>query len=374
MTVCFAEFGDAAARAAQRRAFAVIEECRSLLVRSGRSGSEEPPRQEFLTRCVELLRSIDPRLGLRPKEERDGWIVTYADLASRGLAELVSERAVELDVAVGWPAQPLERVAADFLKRTGCDLSGARVRVGFTRGHLLEVVVALPIGLGVSEPELLAEELVERLLGETLVDDWISAIHVTQLPRQGPLRVLAPASSEESFHPLADLVRLVGRATSALSATLPTAPLCYVEVGADWTWLEMESCPGGLQPDRVAAVTWLPELLKSVLEGLPLHSRRFSKCGERFVWIEAKAPEAAQRLEWRERIEREIDRTLRTVEQGALIGTGFGPDRDYFDLCLGPEDAALRSALDCAGRLGLGAGARLGFYDARWAEEKLSIG
>src|SRR5690606_35573510 len=98
--------------------------------------------------------------------------------------------------------------------RTGRDLSRARVRVGFTRGHLLEVVVGLPPqvgrersgGTGVEpEPQEIAEWLVEGLLGEALVDDWVAAIDTTTLPREGPLRVVQPATAMPETFALADL-------------------------------------------------------------------------------------------------------------------------------------------------------------------------
>ncbi len=65
-----------------------------------------------------------------------------------------------------------------------------RVRAGFTRGHLLELVVSVPGGKGDDAERELAERLVWDIAGERRADDWIGGVEVEAAPRGGPLRVL----------------------------------------------------------------------------------------------------------------------------------------------------------------------------------------
>lgn len=372
MPSCFSHLGDERTRADGQAALAAIRAAWKCL----------DGERADVSACLELLHSVDERLRVEPGEKDLDWVVTYDAIEARGMAEVVAAQARDLRVGVGRPAQPLEPLLRDLLERTGRDLSRARVRVGFTRGHLLEVLVGLPPQLALDrstgsgaelDPQEIAEWLVEGLLGETLVDDWVAAIDTTVLPREGLLRVVQPATTAPEMFALAELSPLLGRAVAGVDEQLPRQPRWAGAVGAEWTWLEIEPDVEGVQADRVAAVTWLPELLKCALEGLPFHSRRFSRCEERFVWLEAPAERGAEREQRREHIERALDRVLRERRQGALIGTGFGPRYDYFDLCLSPGDDALRTVLEVGQRLQLRAPSQLRFYDSRWAEEGLPI-
>lgn len=328
-----------------------------------------------------MLRGIDLRLDLEPDPADHDWVVTYDGLEARGLAELLaSEAGPTLKVGVGRSPRPLPRVIEEVSRLRGIDPSSATVRGGFTRGHLLELVVALPPSP--ADPQELAEELVDAVLGDALVDDWVAAVAATPLPPSGPLRVLQPSSKEPPTYPLSELGALLASATGAVDALLPDTPYWKRPVGAEWVWLELEPGDQGPQADRLAVVTWLPELLKCALEGLPFHSRRFSRWGERFVWIRTSAPRGAERLERRERVERALDTGLRRAGQGALVGTGFGERHDYFDLCLCEGDDALHALFTLARELRLGSeaptadasAAELGFYDSRWSEERLLLG
>lgn len=372
MPSCFSQFGDERARADGQAALAAIRASWRYL-----DGG-----QADVAACLDVLHSVDERLSVEPGEKDLDWVVTYESIEARGMAELVAEQAHGIRVGVGRPPRELEPLLRGILERTGKDLSRARVRAGFTRGHLLEVVVALPPQLAPDrwlgstdepDPQEIAEWLVEGLLGDTTVDDWVAAVGTSTLPPEGPLRVVQPASVVPETHALADLAPMIGRAVAAVEEQLPERPLWASMVGAEWTWLEIEPDPQGIQGDRVAAATWLPELLKCALEGLPFHSRRFSKCEERFLWLETPAVGGTERERQREHIEQELDGVLRERQHGALIGTGFGARKEYFDLCLTADEAALRTVLEVGKRLKLDARTRLRFYDSRWAEEALPV-
>ncbi len=330
-----------------------------------------------------LLARVEPRLGWVPPKSAQPGVVTYAELEARGAAEKLVELAPRaIDAQVGRPRVPWPELSARVAAQTGVDASSARVRAGFTRGHLLEVVVGVPAGVG----DLLsvAELLVEGLLGECFVDDWVAAIDAVPLQRGGALRVIQADSPASGMHPFSDLCAIAERAVSAVDAELPREPRALRAVGAEWTLLEMEPGEGGPQPERVLASTYEPELLKCALEGAPFHSRRFSRGGERFLWIGAPAlGEGSARSARRQHVEEALDRALRARGLGAVIGSGFGERFDYLDLCLSaPEsartftdparDPALAFIAELAPQLGL-SGATLAFYDTRWCEVQLTL-
>jgi hypothetical protein len=360
MGLCFARHGGAEARAADEAARRVVRDIWACL-------EDSSSRVEL---CLPQLRALDGRLGLEADPAGNGWRVTYDELSARGAAEWVADLGPVGRVAVGRPALPWRQVERGLLESLGAEVAAARVRAGFTRGHALEVVVSLPPSG--PEPQIVAERLVEGLLGEATTDDWIAAVDVAALPRPGGLPVLQAGVPAGETHPAADLPVLLERAVAAVDALLPPLPRHALEVGAEWTLLEMPPDPASPQPDRVSAATCLPELLKCALEGLPLHSRRFSRWGESFLWLKVPASRA-ERVARREQIERTLDERLRAESAGALVGTGFGAHYDYFDLCLSAGEASLLALLRAARSSGLGRGTELGFYDSRWAEERLSL-
>jgi hypothetical protein len=349
-----------------------------------RGHSPDAPRD-----AKRLLSRLEPRLRWEPihgevsPDERHG-VLGYLEHEARGVAERLAEHAPsDLYVSVGRPQSSWKAVCRQVAEETGIDISSARVRAGFTRGHLLEVVVGLPQASG--DARLAAELSVEGLLGEAFVDDWVAAIDVAVVPRSGPLRVMQK-SSADGMHPLVELCAIAERAVSAVDEQLPSAPRWARRVGADWTVLEMESTDVGPQPDRVLATTYEPELVKCALEGMPFHSRRFSKVGERFAWLGAPAlGEGAARQARRQHVEDALDRGLRELGLGAVVGSGFGEKRDYLDLCLAApasagtftdvaRDPALGALMNLALQLGLGgAGVVLGFYDTRWSEARIEL-
>lgn len=331
------------------------------------------------------LSNIDRRLRWEQSPAEARGVLGYLELEARGHAEHLAEHAPSgFHVSVGRPQGSWPEVRKSVLEDTGVDISGARVRAGFTRGHLLEVVVGIPQSSG--DARLAAELAVEGLLGEAFVDDWIVAIDSVALPRSGPLRVVQKGAGDD-MHSLEELCAIAVRAVSAVDEQLPSAPRAKRQVGADWTVLEMESAEDfGPQPDRVLATTYEPELVKCALEGMPFHSRRFSKVGERFAWLGAPAlGEGAARQAQRQHVEDALDRGLRALGLGAVIGSGFGEKRDYLDLCLAaPASAGAFSVVACDPTLGAlvrlarelgwgGPGAVLGFYDTRWSEARIAL-
>src|SRR5262249_52746439 len=135
----------------------------------------------------------------------------------------------------------VETALADARDRFGFDLSRARLRVGFSRGHLLEVVVhssyfsSSDDGPGLDAANL----LVRRLIGEELFEDWIGSVDVAPLRREGPLKLVAAARTGDPLA-LEEALPAVEAAVRGLYAELPDAPYRAWADDAKWTLLESE--------------------------------------------------------------------------------------------------------------------------------------
>ena len=98
-------------------------------------------------------------------------------------------------VSSGRPRLPFERAVAEVKRRTGVDLSRARARAGFARGHLVDVAVFVPGGKGKPEETEAASQVVDFLLGEEQRRDFIGEIRTAPAPRGGALKVLDQRSA-----------------------------------------------------------------------------------------------------------------------------------------------------------------------------------
>jgi hypothetical protein len=244
-------------------------------------------------------------------------------------------------------ALTLEGALAAVRARTGLDLAGARARLGFSRGHLLEVVVLSSVfSSGTDERALdAANLLVPLLLGEEVFDDWVGAVDVAPAPRPGSLRVLADGvTSPEPTLPLTEVKPAVEAAIRSVDAALPDAPYHALGDRAEWTLLEAEPAVADdyvAQDDLVLLSTKLPEAMKCFLQGSPFSSRRFSRHGERFVY--AKVDSVGQTTEERYALRLSIEEALHAVLEppglGCVVGAGIGLRYVYVVLALlHPDD------------------------------------
>ncbi len=227
----------------------------------------------------------------------------------------------------------------------GRSLGEARARAGFSRGHLVDVVVYVPGGLDSATAEL----AVEALLGDELMDDWIGAVDAAALPRGGPLRVVGGSREAERTFPLAELPQAVRAAIDGLTSGLPDAPYLAQDRSRAWTLFELEPEPAhdyAAQDDLMLATTIAPELLKAYLQGLPIFSGRFSRAGELFCYLKldfARTPPDAQ-LARRRAVEDALDAALVPAGDGCVIGNGLGLRYAYVDLALARPEAVARVA------------------------------
>src|SRR4051794_12210301 len=93
-----------------------------------------------------------------------------------------------LDPGRGAPARALEVALAVTRERHGVDFRSARARAGIARGHLVDIVLELPGGRGDPAEHDAMETLLELLLGEARVEDWVGDTTVMPAPRGGALK------------------------------------------------------------------------------------------------------------------------------------------------------------------------------------------
>jgi hypothetical protein len=174
----------------------------------------------------------------------------------------------------------LRRVLPEIRQTTGLDLRRARVRAGFARGHLLDVVVYSSEfeSQGDDTGRSASELLVRGVLGDRLAEQWIGQIDVVPAPRAGALRVLNNDGDAGEAFPVHELGAAVGAAIRGLYEGLPERP-CWAEPDAkNWTLFELEPEEQEdyvAQDDLVVATSMRPEMLKCFLQGMPFSSERF---------------------------------------------------------------------------------------------------
>jgi hypothetical protein len=261
------------------------------------------------------------------------------------IAERVASLAPpELPVLTHRPALSIAEALARLPRLGSVDFEHARVRAGFSRGHLLELVLTVPGGSGSESERALAQRLVWDIAGERRANHWIGAVEVAPAPRRGPLKLLPASTAAETGFELAELTASLDAAIAALSSSLPEAPL-WSAGGGDWTMFELDPEPApdfAEKDDLVMAVTRVPELLKCYLEGSPFASVRFSRHGESFFHLKYESRgEPETRLEQRERLERVLDAELVRAELGRVVGGGLGLRYSYLDFGISSVERGL---------------------------------
>lgn len=288
--------------------------------------------------------------------------------ARRGLTPLRHRRSVRSveSLHVRRSAEEIDRVAAArrsfrdlprfdqalaALRADGIELGKARARAGFSRGHLLDLLLLDPaFGSAADESaQQIAERAADALLGEQLVDDWVGEIDVAPLGRGGPLKVVG--DGEQSL-PLEELQPAVLAAIDGLIAGLPDAPH-HARAGAgEWTLFELEperADDFAAQNDLVLATTSVPEMLKAFLQGLPLYSGRFSRHGELYCYLKLDGGGRTdeERLTARSALEDGLNSALVRAQAGSVVGNGLGLRYSYVDLAIADLSRAASILRQC---------------------------
>jgi hypothetical protein len=373
------------------------EEARELHgLRRGAREAWECLRGGDALRASAMVRELDPRLELFVEREGELSVVELSALEAGAwpLAELVLSEAPD-DArwlsSLGRAAVPLERALSEVKSTHGVDLERATLRAGFGRGHLLEVTLGVPGGVGAENEQNAAENLVRAVLGDRVFETWIGAVHVTAAPRFPSLRVLdvrAPRATlqvQELFDTIAAattgaLRGLPAEPRAALARDACTAPREPTRVTSaerdDWTLLEVE--PLSLEraagkDDLVLASTCTPELLRCYLDGAPCASRRFSRVGERFVFVSYEDAQASmsRRVARRTAIEHALADALAGI--GAVTGVGLGVKTSYVDLALLHVESGLARIVEALRALDVPSATFVQFFDSELAEEWVAI-
>ncbi len=287
------------------------------------------------------------------------------------LAELLVAVAPESCAArVGRPAASHARALRHAVEQSQVNLETSRVRAGFTRGHLLEVVVHVPFDVEGDDESLqiAAEVYLETRLGDQLMDRWIANVSIARIARTRGLLVLGDAADQADHYPLEQSDAIIARATEALSRELPNSKLHQDPEEHAWAALEIPLLEGSPLGDRTFASTLEPEALKAALEGMPFDSRRFTLGEEMLVWCVWEADvDFTERL----RVRQEVEAALVGLSHVSLVGTGFGARRDFVDLWVVPDLETLerigRTLCACTGAV------QLRFYDSTCADEVLDF-
>jgi len=346
-----------------------------------------------------LVEALDPRLVFSLRRDPDER-VACAELAAFEpsawpLAELLLAQApADLDciLSLGRMAVPLERALAEVRASHQVELEHASLRAGFGRGHLLELTLGVPGGAGSENEQNAAENLARALLGDRVFETWVGAVHVTPAPRAGSLRVLDPHAPRTTLK-LSELCATVSAAVLGVLQGLPewsraqAARLAFdnrahggsvfdADARGEWTLLETEPLDdrsGSRKDDLVLASTCTPELLRCYLDGSPCASRRFSRTGERFVFVSYEDDERTmqRRLARRTAIETALSAVVADV--GAVTGVGFGVKTSYVDLALCNLETGLARVVSKLRDMDAPARSFIQFFDSELADEWLSI-
>jgi hypothetical protein len=377
-----------ALQALRRRIDAFWQSCDDVLARrTARFGAGE---RKLLERTLtEAARQAAPgvhvELDVLEGGEHRVVVVPDGDTGGEPLADEFVRRALGKTNRIAARFRPevdAKTAVTDVRARFGVDLQRARVRMGFSRGHLLEAVVYAPSFSHAGDERALeaSELLVARLLGEALFHDFVGSIEVAPLPRGGALRVLGDsAMAAEETLSLVEVLPAAEAAIRGLYAELPEAPYHAFCERADWTMLELKpelADDYGGKDDLALVSTMLPEATKCFLEGAPFSSVRFSKHGERFAYLKIDMADRSpqQRHDLRVELEDELNNILVPGRVGCVTGAGLGVRYVYLDLALSNLEHGVRIACERVHRVRPDAAGWALFCESGWEEEWVGVG
>jgi len=373
--------GDAGDEARERGAF--LARVEATLVEVKRA-SKERSLAAATDATLASVRALHPSLDAEVLADHGAGrvvVITPRDARKlRPLAGLLAERAAGVEgvrFTSHRPARGFEEMLETVGREHGFDLSAARARAGFARGHLLELVIYAD-GFGARGDEqaaVAAERAAEVLLGERVLDDWVGQIDCEPLPRRGPLRVVQREAAPT--FPLAELPQTLASAIEALSAELPDmARLSMPREG--WVLFEAEpeaAAEYAEQDDVALASSALPEMLKCFLEGAPFSSKRFVRGGASLAYLKLDAHGASfeERVAARVRLEDEVAAALSARRLGAVVGNGLGLRYAYVDVALAPGPEPLRVLCEVARASGVSRRSWVQFCDTDLGAEWVGV-
>lgn len=318
--------------------------------------------------------------GLQAELWGDGRIVVRGEAPELvPIAERVAERAPrDLCVCSKRPARGLDLALERARRSESADWSRARFRAGFSRGHLLELIVYLPGGSASEREQRAAEDLIWDLLGEAVADAWIGRVSVAPDLRTGPLRVLNEGKTDDPPRlGLEALTQTVENAIHGLMASLPQEPSWARPETAAWTLFELEpesAEDSEAQDDLMITSTCEPEMLKCFLSGGPFSSARFSRHQELYFYLKfAAGGDLKERLTQRSLLEDALHRSLVEARVGRVVGGGLGRLYTYVDFVILDTKRGLPIARDLGRKAGLSELSWILPFDDELAQEWLEV-
>jgi hypothetical protein len=140
-------------------------------------------------------------------------------------------------------ALPCPAALAQIQLNHGLDLNRSRARCGFSRGHLLDIVVYVPGGVGSAQEQTAAEDLVRLVVGEEQFERWVGAVSAAPTARGGPLTVLNDNPEQRAAFPLSALPEAIAAAIAGLRLGLSAEPLPAHAESEDWVLFELTPEP-----------------------------------------------------------------------------------------------------------------------------------
>ena len=126
--------------------------------------------------------------------------------------------------------------------------------------------------------------------------------------------------------------------------------------------------------DLLLASTCTPELLRCYLEGAPCASQRFTRDGERFLYVAYLDAERSMNARVAKRTVIETALSQFMTDLGVITGVGLGVTSTYLDLALFNLETGLPLLLSKLRELDLPQPSTIRFFDSELSEEWLSIG
>lgn len=305
----------------------------------------------------ELRRLRDPPWGLALSCETERWVQPFVDT-------IVARAPKNAPFAVSREreAEPPKLALMTVEGTCGVDASGWAPEVHEGPFGLLSIEWT-----GSARHESAGAVLVQSLLGEQVMGDWVGAISVKSKGLLG--RVFGRASPGELLERFSD----ARRAVTAKTADRPLLRSASEPADRPWELLTLErrlDRAGCHQPDLERARTANVDFFAASRSGAPFSSCRFSRFGERFAYLQLEGfPEEGLRNTLL--LEEALDAALGSF--GRVIGGGTGTQFSYVDLVLANPHAAVPILVDVLRRGRFPTGCWLRFFDDVWAKEWVGV-
>lgn len=321
------------------------------------------------------LAKIDPSLEW---EMGGGFQETTPLVITRGfsetgteLAETTVERAVPMPgwtVAAYREAREPAELAKIYQHRCGEKLPPFSFRVMPGESNSVDLAIESPQfeGTNREEDRLTALLILDIVLGERNLTTWVDKFTTTH--SEGPTaakfnsektaRNFASSFNQEKAKIISKLPTMAFR----LSPQLESEALVRVKESDVPALLKLERC-------RLTYVTTRPELASNFNTDTPFFSERYTNTGEKFAYLQLFDPKDYS-VEYRERLEVDLNQALLKSGTGSLVGSGRGnPASYYFDLCLSDPDKAIPVLKQFCIAQKLPSQCWLRFYDHNWRHE-----